>query len=76
MDRGDKSLSGGVSGLPEAFVGSVPSSLCFLRASIQGVRTLFSVKARKTPSVERVADAVNWRRDKPVTKRSEVARAK
>ena len=26
------------------------------------MRTLFSVKARKTPSVERVADVANWRR--------------
>jgi len=26
------------------------------------VRTLFSVKARNTPSVERVADVANWRR--------------
>lgn len=40
----------------------MPSSLCFLRASTHGVRTLFSVKARKTPSVERVADAENCRR--------------
>jgi hypothetical protein len=26
------------------------------------VRTLFSVNARNTPSVERVADVANWRR--------------
>ena len=26
------------------------------------MRTLFSVKARNTPSVERVADVANWRR--------------
>jgi len=48
--------------VPDAFVGSLPSCCFCLRASTQGVRTLFSVKARKTPSVERVADAANWRR--------------
>lgn len=62
MDRGDKSLSEGVSGVPEALVGSLPSCCFCLKASIHGVRTLFSVKARNTPSVERVADAANWRR--------------
>jgi hypothetical protein len=48
--------------MPDAFVGSLPSCCFCLRASTHGVRTLFSVKARNTPSVERVADAANWRR--------------
>lgn len=63
MDRGDKSRSVGVSGVPDAFVGSLPSCCFCFRASTHGVRTLFSVRARKTPSVERVADAANWRRE-------------
>lgn len=41
----------GVSGFPEGFVGSWPPSCFFRRASIHGVWILFSVKARKTPSV-------------------------
>lgn len=48
--------------MPDAFVGSLPSCCFCLRASTHGVRTLFSVKARNTPSVERVADVANWRR--------------
>ena len=62
MDRGDKSRSEGVSGIPDALEGSLPSCCFFVRASIHGVRTLFSVKARRTPSVERVAEVANWRR--------------
>ena len=46
-----RSRSFGVSGFPEGLVGSWPSSCFFRRASIQGVWILFSVKARKTPSV-------------------------
>lgn len=48
--------------MPDALVGSLPSCCFCLRASTHGVRTLFSVKARNTPSVERVADVANWRR--------------
>lgn len=48
--------------MPDAFDGSLPSCCFFLRASTHGVRTLFSVKARNTPSVERVAEVANWRR--------------
>ena len=48
--------------MPDAFVGSLPCCCFCLSASTHGVRTLFSVKARKTPSVERVADVANWRR--------------
>lgn len=38
-------------GVSDFFVGSVSSSLCFRRASIQGVRTRILVKSLYTPSV-------------------------
>jgi len=48
---GLRSRSDGVAGVLDFFVGSIPSSLCFLRASTHGVLTRMMVKSRYTPSV-------------------------
>ena len=48
---GFRSRSGGVAGVSDFFVGSIPSSLFFRKASTHGVRTRIAVKSLYTPSV-------------------------